>query len=61
MTTGTKYPWIVVRTGWLLMCQRCGDTYQIGLPASFDMMEANLEAFGKSHKNCKDQKNEPQS
>ena len=37
-----------------LECLRCGESHELQFPVSFNMLEAQMKAFGKDHKHCKE-------
>jgi hypothetical protein len=51
-----KHDWIVIhdkQSHYLLECRRCNDMHKIGLPCSFNQMEAQMSTFRNDHNDCK--------
>lgn len=45
--------WLRWDGGPTLLCERCGEKYEMALPASLNIVSAIAKAFAKDHHNCK--------
>jgi len=57
MTRKKIKPWITLKFDVipnLMVCDRCGSTRELHLPAAIDNVTRQMEAFSESHKSCKE-------
>ena len=50
----SEAPWVVVGSGGVGKCTRCGETFKVELPARISVWTAAARAFVDAHRDCQE-------